>query len=112
MLLLADLQPGNGEYGSFDAGRILGGLTKMTTVAQTPTQAVQQTQLAIKHALSGECGPVAVLYSGAALSGTIEPDSRPRLYSRAPNTCRVVQDDVTIAKSKQLRRRCGRRKGQ
>jgi acetolactate synthase-1/2/3 large subunit len=41
---------------------------------------VQATQLAIKHALSGQCGPVAVLFAQDSLSGTVSPDSRPGLY--------------------------------
>ena len=92
MLLLTDLsdqapfsqhapyQGGTGEYGSFDTQRALAGVTKYATVAHDPAQAVQSTQLAVKHALSGERGPVAVIYHSAALYGTVGPDSRPTLY--------------------------------
>ena len=92
MLLLTDLsdqapysqhapyQSGTGEYGSFDTRRALAGVTKYATVAHDPIQAVQSTQLAVKHALSGEPGPVAVIYHSAALFGTVRPDSRPTLY--------------------------------
>jgi acetolactate synthase-1/2/3 large subunit len=42
---------------------------------------VQCTQLAIKHALSGEPGPVAVLYHSQSLRGKVGPDTRPLLYA-------------------------------
>lgn len=92
MLLLADLsdqapfsqhapyQGGTGEYGAFDAEQTFSGVTKYTTTAHGPVQAVQSTQLAIKHALSGERGPVAVLYHSTALNGRVGPNSRPSLY--------------------------------
>jgi acetolactate synthase-1/2/3 large subunit len=48
----------------------------------TPTEAAHVTQLAIKHALSGERGPVAVVYqSNCFLGGAIDPEQRPYLYS-------------------------------
>jgi thiamine pyrophosphate-dependent acetolactate synthase large subunit-like protein len=93
MLLLTDLSDqapfsqhspypgGTGEYGTFDTRKSLEGATKYTTVVQEPVQAVQGTQLAIKHALSGEPGPVAVVYHAAAFRGRVGPESRPRLYS-------------------------------
>ena len=76
----APYQGGTGEYGSFDTRKALDGVTKYATVAHDPVQAVQSTQLAIKHALSGERGPVAVIYHSAALRGTVSPASRPALY--------------------------------
>ena len=51
-----------------------------TTVAYEPVQAVQSTQLAVKHALSGERGPVAVIFHSRSLGGTVGPGSRPTLY--------------------------------
>ncbi len=95
MLLLTDLsdqapftqhspyQGGTGDYGSFDTRKALDGVTKHTAVAYTPVEAVHVTQLAIKHALSGERGPVGVIYHSAALGGTVGPDSRPALYPTA-----------------------------
>jgi acetolactate synthase-1/2/3 large subunit len=44
-------------------------------------QAIQNTQLAIKHATSGECGPIALLYHSAALAGRVGPNTVPLLYS-------------------------------
>ena len=92
MLLLADLsdnspfshhapyQAGTGDYGTWDAKQSFSGVTKLSMVAHEPVQAVQNTQLAIKHALAGERGPVAVLYHSTSLKGLVGPESRPRLY--------------------------------
>jgi acetolactate synthase-1/2/3 large subunit len=93
MLLLADLsdhapysqhgpyQSGAGEYGTWDAKQMFSAITKLTLVATSGSHAVQCTQLAIKHALSGERGPVAVLYHSQSLRGRVGPDSRPPLYA-------------------------------
>src|SRR5258707_10185864 len=48
--------------------------------AQDPIAAVQATKLAIKHAMPGQPGPVAVLFSHDALAGSVAPDSQPVLY--------------------------------
>jgi acetolactate synthase-1/2/3 large subunit len=96
MLLMADLsdsapfshhapyQAGTGEYGTWDARQSFAGVTKTTMELHEPVQAVQSTQLAIKHAMAGERGPVALLYHSAALKGSVTPDSIPRLY---PTQC-------------------------
>src|SRR5207245_6538257 len=72
MLLLTDLtdhapfslhgpyQSGAGEYGTWDAKQLFSAMTKITLVATSASHAVQCTQLALKHALTGERGPVAV----------------------------------------------------
>ena len=73
-------QSGTGDYGSWDARRSFGGVTKQVFSALDPGSAVQGTQLAIKHAMAGQPGPVAVLLSIAALSGQVGPDTQPRLY--------------------------------
>src|SRR5271165_3333131 len=78
--LHAPYQQGTGDYGSWDARRAFSGVTKHVVQALTPIAAVQGTQLAIKHALSGQCGPVAVLFAMDSLSGTVKPDSQPGLY--------------------------------
>jgi acetolactate synthase I/II/III large subunit len=92
MLVLSDLsdgspfshhapyQSGTGDYGSWDARTVISGYTKQTFVAREPVQAVQDTQLAIKHALAGQPGPVAVLYHSQALMQQVGPDTVPRLY--------------------------------
>jgi acetolactate synthase-1/2/3 large subunit len=73
-------QSGTGDYGSWDAVSALRGVTKRVMVSHFPAQAVQHTQLAIKHALTGEPGPVALIYHGDALKETVGPDSVPRIY--------------------------------
>src|SRR5277367_1139698 len=78
--LHAPYQQATGDYGSWDARRAFSGVTKPVVQAHTPTAAVQGTQLAIKHALSGQMGPVAILFSHDSLAGTITPDQQPPLY--------------------------------
>jgi acetolactate synthase I/II/III large subunit len=78
--LHAPYQQGTGGWGSWDARRSFGGVTKAVLEAHDPIAAVQATQLALKHALSGERGPVAVLYAHDALAGSVRPDSEPALY--------------------------------
>ena len=65
-------QAGTGDYGTWDARATIAGYTKRVFVARSPP-AVQHTQLAIKHALSGHPGPVAVLYHSGALTQTVGP---------------------------------------
>ena len=78
--LHAPYQQATGDYGSWDARRAFGGVTKQVMQAQDPVAAVQATQLAIKHAMAGQPGPVAVLFSHDALAGSVAPDSQPVLY--------------------------------
>jgi acetolactate synthase-1/2/3 large subunit len=78
--LHAPYQQGTGDWGSWDARRSFGGVTKAVMQAHDPIAAVQATQLAIKHALAGQAGPVAVLYSHDSLAGSVAPDSHPMLY--------------------------------
>jgi acetolactate synthase I/II/III large subunit len=96
MLLLGDLtdgspyshhapyQAGTGDYGTWDARKSFEGFTKRVFVAYEPVQAVQLTQLALKHTMTGEPGPVAVLYHSAALRATVGPESKPKLYQTEP----------------------------
>src|SRR5699024_5319502 len=53
---------------------------KYTTAVYRPEQAVQSTQLAIKHSLSGNPGPVSVIFHSNAINGTVSPSSSPKLY--------------------------------
>ena len=76
-------QSGTGDYGAWDARTAFRGVTKQVFQALEPASAVQATQLAIKHALAGEPGPVAVLYSLASLAGNVDAESEPRLYATA-----------------------------
>ncbi len=95
MLILADLsdnapytvhgpyQSGAGSYGSWDAATVFRGMCKQVFVAHTPGEAVHCVQLGLKHAMTGQPGPVAVLFSGAALRGKVGPATEPRLWSTA-----------------------------
>lgn len=95
MILLGDLsdgapytqhgpyQSGTGDYGSWGARATYAGLCKEVFEPHSPVEAVQCVQLAIKHALSGQPGPVAVLFHSTSLIGTVGPESIPRLYSTA-----------------------------
>jgi len=78
--LHAPYQQATGDYGSWDARRAFGGVTKQVMQAQEPLAAVQATQLAIKHAMAGQPGPVAILFSHDSLAGNVGPDSAPALY--------------------------------
>jgi acetolactate synthase-1/2/3 large subunit len=78
--LHAPYQQGTGDWGSWDARRAFGGVTKHVMQAHDGVAAVQATQLAIKHALAGQPGPVAVLYSHDSLAGAVSPGSQPMLY--------------------------------
>lgn len=74
-------QAGTGGYGVWNARQAFAGVTKQVFEANDPVTAVQATQYAIKHALSGQPGPVAVLYGARGLAGSVEPSSMPRLYT-------------------------------
>ena len=77
----APYQSGTGDYRTWDAKTVFSSVTKATFIPHGPAETVQCTQLAIKHTLTGERGPVALLYHSAALSGRVGPDSVPKLYS-------------------------------
>ncbi|MCK6210060.1 thiamine pyrophosphate-binding protein [Georgenia sp. EYE_87] len=69
-------QSGFGGYGAYDLPAAMAAITKRTFVATDPVQAVQMTQLAAKHALEGEPGPVAVVFhSDALLNNFTEADA-------------------------------------
>src|SRR5215207_6781208 len=95
-------QSGTADYGSWDARGTIAGYTKQVFVAREGTQAVQDTQLAIKHALAGHRGPVSVLYHSAALGATVGPDSTPRLYATAPYLAPSQDDARQAAPSAQI----------
>lgn len=91
-------QSGTGDHGSWDARSALSGVSKRVLVANDPVQAVQQTQLAIKHATSGAPGPVSVIFHSRALEGRVGPDAFPRLYSSSYYLSRGVGvDDAAMA---------------
>lgn len=73
-------QGGMGSYGSYDLPTAMKAITKQTFVALSPIQALQMTQLAIKHATTGEPGPVAVIFTAPSLTDSITPQSKPPAF--------------------------------
>jgi acetolactate synthase I/II/III large subunit len=96
----APYQSGTGDYGTWDARQALGGVTKRVMVSYSPVQAVQHTQLALKHAATGQPGPVGVIYHSSALRGRVGPESVPAIYdTRAylPSASRAVDEGMVAA---------------
>ncbi|MCU0593342.1 MAG: thiamine pyrophosphate-binding protein [Desulfobacterales bacterium] len=77
----APYQSGTGEYGTWDARASFAGAVKAVFESHDAVQAVQQTQMAVKHAVAGQAGPVALLYHSSALKGTIGPGQAPHVYA-------------------------------
>lgn len=73
-------QGGSGEHGAVDLPAIFKAITKYTTYATTPKEAVQGLQLAIKHALTGRPGPTCVLLRRNAVIGEVDLDAPPRVF--------------------------------
>lgn len=93
-------QTGTGDYGVWDARASFSGFTKQVMEARHPEQAVHMTQLAIKHAMSGCPGPVAVLFHGAALRGKVGPDGTLPLFPSSgypPSLPGLPREDDLIA---------------
>ena len=80
---LGPYQAGGGGYGAYDLPAAMKAITKQTFVANHPSQAVQMTRLAIKHATSGEQGPVAVIFNAPALYTRMDPKKEPPVYASA-----------------------------
>ena len=74
------MQSGSGEYGSFDIVNIMRGMTKYTTYAVSPEEAVHGVQLALKHSLAGRPGPASVVMRSTAAISEISPIHLPRLH--------------------------------
>jgi len=73
-------QGGTGEHGSVDLPALFKAITKYTTYATTPKEAVQGLQLAIKHATAGRPGPACVLLRRNAVLGEVDLDEPPRIF--------------------------------
>ena len=73
-------QSGAGEYGSIDLPTIFKSMTKYTTLATSPKEAVLGTQLAIKHATSGRPGTACVVMRSAAIAGEVDVESPPFIH--------------------------------
>jgi acetolactate synthase-1/2/3 large subunit len=96
-------QSGTGDYGAWDTREALRAVTKRVMVSHYGAQAVQQTQLAFKHASTGEAGPVAVVFHSESLRGTVGPESSPRIYATGPylaSPSRAV-DEEALARAHQ-----------
>ncbi|HZA23857.1 MAG TPA: thiamine pyrophosphate-binding protein, partial [Dehalococcoidia bacterium] len=73
-------QSGAGEYGSIDLPTIFKSMTKYTTLATSPKEAVLGTQLAIKHSTSGRPGPACVVMRSASIGGEVDLESPPFIH--------------------------------
>ena len=97
-------QSGAGEYGSIDLQCIFKSMTKYTTLATNPKEAVLGTQLAIKHAMSGRPGPTTVLMRSAAVGGDVDVESPPFIHNAAGflNTAKPASAPVDIERAVQI----------
>jgi acetolactate synthase I/II/III large subunit len=107
---LGPYQAGAGGYGAYDLAAALKAITKQTFVALDPTQAIQMTQLAIKHASTGEPGPVAVVFHGKSLFERVNPSTQPPMGAvekrllfespaPSPHAIAAAVDQLTSAQS-------------
>ncbi|MCH8296905.1 MAG: thiamine pyrophosphate-binding protein [Chloroflexi bacterium] len=94
-------QSGAGEYGSIDLQSIFKSMTKYTTLAASPKEAVLGTQLAIKHAVSGRPGPTTVLMRTAAIGGQVDVESPPFIHNASGflNTVKPASAPVDIERA-------------
>ena len=69
-----------GDYGSPDLLAIFRAMTKYTTLATTPKEAVVGVQMAIKHATSGRPGPAAVVFRSSAVTGDVDTERAPFIH--------------------------------
>ena len=97
-------QSGAGEYGSIDLQSIFKSMTKYTTLATSPKEAVLGTQMAIKHAVSGRPGPPTVLMRSAAIGGQVDVESPPFIHNAAGflNTAKPASAPVDIQKALEI----------
>jgi len=97
-------QAGTGGWGTWNARQAFRALTKEVFEAHAPAAGVQATQFAIKHATSGQPGPVAVLYAAGGLSGHVGPDTVPKLWRTTPylKTNRMPANPEEISAAVQL----------
>ena len=73
-------QSGSGEYGSVDLLTIFRSMSKYTTLATSPKEAVVGLQLAMKHAVSGRPGPGVVLMRSRSIVGDVDVESPPFIH--------------------------------
>ncbi len=97
-------QSGAGEYGSIDLQSIFKSMTKYTTLATSPKEAVLGTQMAIKHAVSGRPGPTTVLMRSAAISGQVDVESPPFIHNASGflNTAKPASSPADIQRALEI----------
>ncbi|HWL41499.1 MAG TPA: thiamine pyrophosphate-binding protein [Ilumatobacter sp.] len=99
-------QDGSANYGSWDARSAFSAVCKRVMVSDYPEQAVQHVQLALKHAVTGEPGPVAVIFRRDALAERLDPQRSPRLYPTSrylPQRAQAVDQAALDAAAQVLR---------
>lgn len=97
---LGPYQGGFGSYGAYDLPAAMKAITKRTFVATDPTQALHMTQLAIKHATTGEPGPVAVIFNARSLRKRLNSKAEPPAYpdrSYAGPTAPIASEEAITA---------------
>ncbi len=70
-----------GDYGGADALASLKPITKYSTYATTPEEAVFGTQMAVKHAALPRMGPAAVVMKTPIIRAEMQEPAKPGLYS-------------------------------
>ena len=97
-------QSGAGEYGSIDLQSMFKAMTKYTTLATNPKEAVLGAQMAIKHAVSGRPGPATLLMRSAAINGEVDVESPPFIHNAAGflNTVKPASAAVDIDRAIQI----------
>jgi len=97
----APYQAGTGDYGTWDAPKSFGAVSKETFLAHAPVQAIQHTQTAFRVAMQGQGGPVSLIYHSEALKGTVNSTDRPHLYATdsycRPAPPRTGSENITHA---------------
>lgn len=73
-------QSGSGEHGSIDLLPIFKSMSKYTTLATNPKEAVVGLQMALKHATTGRPGPAVVLMRSSSLIGEVDSESPPFIH--------------------------------
>lgn len=73
-------QAGMADFGGYRLADALRAMTKQTFIALDPFQAVQMTQLAVKHATTGAPGPVAVVFHSNSLTPAAADATGPSLW--------------------------------
>ncbi|MDA0263476.1 MAG: thiamine pyrophosphate-binding protein [Chloroflexi bacterium] len=97
-------QSGAGEYGSIDLQAMFKAMTKYTTLATNPKEAVLGAQLAIKHSMTGRPGPTTLLMRSAAIGGQVDLESPPFIHNAAGflNTVKSASAPVDIQRAIQI----------